>query len=54
MCSHLQQGSRYLLTRQWNQGRAICQTGPQSAASENTIEIKDDNREWNMKTDIPK
>jgi hypothetical protein len=54
MCSHLRQGHRYLLTRQWNQGRANCQAGPQSAASGNTNETRDNNREWNVKTDIPK
>jgi hypothetical protein len=53
MSSHLRRGHRYLLTRQWNRGRAICQSGTQSAAPGNTNETRDNNKEWKVKTDPP-
>jgi hypothetical protein len=48
MCSHLRRGHQYLLTKQWNQGRAIFRKDPQTSirdGPENTNEIKDNNRE---------
>jgi hypothetical protein len=37
MCSHLQRGSQYLLTRQWNQGTNV---------PENINETRDNDKEW--------
>jgi hypothetical protein len=52
MCSHLRRGHQYLLTRQWNQGRAIFRKDPQSSASGNTNETRDNNKEWKVKTNL--